>query len=132
MIVVTPPVNELEDEITQLRDLDLNVQKLTADRNEAQKNLNQYIGQIGTLQKAIEEARAEQMRLRKVAESQAPSPTKDYFLNAPLLDFLAPTIKINQLILPDVVDDVNFKTVPKMDRCRIRACSVGIRCCAPV
>ncbi|HET9830167.1 MAG TPA: c-type cytochrome [Vicinamibacterales bacterium] len=112
------------DEAKQLHDLDLNVQKLTAERNEAQKNLNQYIGQIGTLQKAIEDARAEQMRLRKVAEAQAPSPAKDYFLNAPLLDFMAPTIKINQLILPDVVDDVNFKTVPKMDRCT--TCHLGI------
>ena len=112
------------DEAKQLHDLDLNVQKLTAERNEAQKNLNQYIGQIGTLQKAIEDSRAEQMRLRKVAEAQAPSATKDYFLNAPLLDFMAPTIKINQLILPDVVDDVNFKTVPKMDRCT--TCHLGI------
>jgi cytochrome c2 len=114
----------VDDEAKQLHDLDLNVQKLTADRNEAQKNLNQYVGQIGTLQKAIEDARAEQMRLRKVAEAQAPSAAKDYFLNAPLLDFMAPTIKINQLILPDVVDDVNFKTVPKMDRCT--TCHLGI------
>jgi hypothetical protein len=30
---------------------------------------------------------------------------------------MAPTIKIQQYILPDIVDDVNFKTVPKMDRC---------------
>ena len=43
--------------------------------------------------------------------------SKDYFLNAPLLDFMAPTIKIKQYILPNVVDDVNFITVPKMDRC---------------
>src|SRR5262249_11267605 len=92
--------------------------------NEAQKNLNQYTGSIGTLQKDIEGLRAEQMRLRKVAEAQAPSAEKDYFLNAPLLDFMAPTIKINQLILPDVVDDVNFKTVPKMDRCT--TCHLGI------
>ena len=33
---------------------------------------------------------------------------KDYFRNAPLLDFMAPTIKIQQIILPNVVDDVNF------------------------
>ena len=33
---------------------------------------------------------------------------KDYFRNAPLLDFMAPTLKVQQLILPNVVDDVNF------------------------
>ena len=43
---------------------------------------------------------------------------KDYFRNAPLLDFMAPTIKIQQVILPNVVDDVNFIRVPKMDRCQ--------------
>jgi cytochrome c2 len=112
------------DEAKQLHDLDLNVQKLTAERNAAQQNLNQYTGAVGTTQKQIEDLRAEQMRLRKVAEAQAPSAAKDYFLNAPLLDFMAPTIKINQLILPDVVDDVNFKTVPKMDRCT--TCHLGI------
>ena len=47
----------------------------------------------------------------------SPSAAKDYFLNAPLLDFMAPTIKIQQLILPNIVDDVNFITVAKMDRC---------------
>ena len=67
---------------------------------------------------------AEETRLRKLLDSVAPSAAKDYFLNAPLLDFLAPTIKINQLILPDVVDDVNFKTVAKMDRCT--TCHLGI------
>ena len=30
---------------------------------------------------------------------------------------MAPTIKIQQIILPNVVDDVNFIRVPKMDRC---------------
>ena len=36
---------------------------------------------------------------------------KDYFRNAPLLDFMAPTLKVQQIILPNVVDDVNFMRV---------------------
>src|SRR5437773_7540959 len=43
---------------------------------------------------------------------------EDYCRNAPLLDVVAPTIKIHQLILPNIVDDVNFIRVPKMDRCQ--------------
>src|ERR1051326_3023094 len=31
---------------------------------------------------------------------------------------MAPTLKIQQIILPNVVDDVNFIRVPKMDRCQ--------------
>jgi mono/diheme cytochrome c family protein len=38
-------------------------------------------------------------------------------LNAPLLDFMAPTITVRQIITPEIVDDVNFTRVAKMDRC---------------
>ena len=31
---------------------------------------------------------------------------------------MAPTLKIQQIILPNIVDDVNFIRVPKMDRCQ--------------
>ena len=31
---------------------------------------------------------------------------------------MAPTLKVQQIILPNVVDDVNFIRVPKMDRCQ--------------
>ena len=61
---------------------------------------------------------AEQTRLHKRLDVIAPSLVKDYFRNAPLLDFMAPTIKVQQIILPNVVDDVNFIRVPKMDRCQ--------------
>ena len=58
------------------------------------------------------------MRLSKRIDVIAPSLLKDYFRNAPLVDFMAPTIKVNQIILPNVVDDVNFIRVAKMDRCQ--------------
>jgi len=103
-------------EAKELADLNLQMEAATAARAGVQANLNQYVGQVGTIGKEIEDLQAEQLRLRKVLDAIAPSP-KDYFLNAPLLDFMAPTIKIQQYILPDIVDDVNFKTVPKMDRC---------------
>jgi cbb3-type cytochrome oxidase cytochrome c subunit len=37
--------------------------------------------------------------------------------NAPLLDFIAPTIKINQVILHGLYDDYFFNKVPRIDRC---------------
>src|ERR1051326_3987155 len=61
--------DNVEAEAKQLKDADLLVQKLTADRNAAQKDLSQYTGAIGTTQKEIEDMRAEQVRLRKVAEA---------------------------------------------------------------
>jgi mono/diheme cytochrome c family protein len=105
------------EEEKALTTLNLQVEALIAERAGVQKSQAQYTGQVTTVGKQLEEMHAEETRLRKVLDSVAPSAAKDYFLNAPLLDFMAPTIKIQQLILPNIVDDVNFKTVPKMDRC---------------
>ena len=61
----------------------------------------------------------DQNRLQKQLDAIQPSLVKNYFLNAPLLDFMAPTLKINQILTAPgtIVDDVNFAKVQKMDRC---------------
>ena len=37
--------------------------------------------------------------------------------NLPLIDFLDPTVKINQIVLKNITDDRFFEQVPKVDRC---------------
>src|SRR5882762_10092787 len=106
------------DEAKQLDDLNLEMEKVLAEKAEVQKELGQYTGQVGSVGKQIDDINAEQNRLRKRLDVIAPSVVKDYFRNAPLLDFMAPTLKVQQIILPNVVDDVNFIRVPKMDRCQ--------------
>src|SRR3989441_573164 len=109
---------QLEVQVTQAqlqqagRAVDRNkLQQLQAQLQTAQKN-------VSANQKKVDELLAKQTRLRKQLDVIAPSAIKDYFRNAPLLDFMAPTIKIQQIILPNVVDDVNFIRVPKIDRCQ--------------
>jgi cbb3-type cytochrome oxidase cytochrome c subunit/predicted nuclease with TOPRIM domain len=42
----------------------------------------------------------------------------DYFvLNAPLMDMLEPTLKIEQVMLPGLIQDINFTKVDRVDRC---------------
>ncbi len=106
------------EEAKRLDALNLAREKAEADKANIQNQLGQYTGQIATVGKQIDEINAEQTRLRKRLDVIAPSAVKDYFRNAPLLDFLAPTLKVQQVILPNVVDDVNFIRVPKMDRCQ--------------
>src|SRR5829696_2766261 len=107
-----------EEEQKKLAQLNLAMEKATADKAEIQKQLGQYTAQAAAAQKQIEELQMEQNRLGKRLNVLAPSPTKRYFRDAPLLDFMAPTLKVQQIILPNVVDDVNFIRVPKMDRCQ--------------
>ena len=106
-----------EEEAKRLADLNVAMEKAIADKAVIQKDLGQYTGAAATAQKQIEELNAEQARLGKRLDVIAPSVTKA-IRNAPLLDFMAPTIKVQQIILPNVVDDVNFIRVPKMDRCQ--------------
>src|ERR1019366_5088749 len=106
------------EEERRLNELNLAMEKATADKDAGQKDLGQYTGQVTAIGKQIDDMTTEQTRLKKRLDVIAPSLTKDYFRNAPLLDFMAPTIKIQQIILPNVVDDVNFIHVPKMDRCQ--------------
>jgi mono/diheme cytochrome c family protein len=106
------------DEERRMGELNLAREKAEADKAAIQKQLAQYTGQVTVIAKQLEELTAEETRLHKRLDVIAPSLVKDYFRNAPLLDFMAPTIKVQQIILPNVVDDVNFLRVPKMDRCQ--------------
>jgi mono/diheme cytochrome c family protein len=108
-------VRELSE---RLNTLDLDRQKAEAEKADLQKQLAQFTGELVDVDKQLSELSAEQGRLRNRIDVIAPSAVKDYFRNAPLLDFMAPTIKVQQIILPNVVDDVNFIRVPKMDRCQ--------------
>jgi cytochrome c2 len=106
------------EEQKRVGDLNLNLEKVTAEKAQLQDQLAQYTGQVAAIAKQIGALTSEQNRLTKLLNVIEPSAVKDYFLNAPLLDFMAPTLKIQQIILPNVVDDVNFIHVPKMDRCQ--------------
>lgn len=44
--------------------------------------------------------------------------------NLPILDLANPTNKIDQIVLSDITEDVNFKQVPRVDRCT--TCHLGI------
>ena len=44
--------------------------------------------------------------------------------NAPFLDFTAPTMKVTQVVVNDLHNDVNFMEIPRIDRCV--TCHVGI------
>ncbi len=48
----------------------------------------------------------------------------DFIRDLPILDFMAPYYKVNQIVVKDVKYDVNFAAVPQVDRCT--SCHLGI------
>jgi mono/diheme cytochrome c family protein len=108
---------DIEAQAHRVAELDLIVQKTTAERDRLQAELGKYTGAVATVQKQIDEMNAEARRLEARLETIAPSLTKTLIRDAPMTDFMAPTLKVQQVVLPNIVDDVNFTRVPKMDRC---------------
>ena len=108
---------EIEAEAQRLNELNLEVQKIEAERTALQAELGKYTSEVGRLRKELDQINFEQNRLNRVVTNIEPSFIKDYFRNAPLLDFMAPTLTVRQVVTPNVVDDVNFARVMKMDRC---------------
>ena len=46
------------------------------------------------------------------------SRSTNWILNLPMLDFVNPTLKIDQVVLTDLFVDMNYMHVPRVDRCR--------------
>jgi mono/diheme cytochrome c family protein len=108
---------DIDQQAQRVAELDLIVQKTTAERDRLQAELGKYTGEVVAVQKQIDELGAEGRRLQTRLDVIAPSLTKTLLRDAPMTDFMAPTLKVQQVVLPNIVDDVNFTRVPKMDRC---------------
>lgn len=87
--------------------------------------------EIGRLNGPAEKARREltlamfdQDRLGRKLKSIGPSLVNDAFRNLPLLDFINPSERIQQVIINDVREDLHFTDVRKIDRCQ--TCHIAI------
>jgi len=110
---------KIEAQAEELRQLNIAQQQVEAERTALNTELGKYTGVAAQTQKDIDALLFEQNRLQKQLAAIQPTAVKNYFLNAPLLDFMAPTLKVNQILTAPgtIVDDVNFARVQKMDRC---------------
>ena len=97
-------------------DLGMQVDALSTERDGIRAQIGEFTGEVAALDQQIRDLTTETTRLETRLDDLAPSIVTN-MLNAPLLDFMAPTITVQQVITPDIVDDVNFTRVRKMDRC---------------
>jgi len=108
---------EIDEMYQHWLDLGLQVEQLNASRDGVRAQIGEFTRRVGEIDGEIGTMTFETGRLRTRLDDLAPSVINDYVLNAPLLDFMAPTITVQQVLLPGIVDDVNFTRVAKMDRC---------------
>ncbi len=101
----------------------LKMENLEKQRDEKQAYVDSLLAEEERLKKEKERLTAEVDRAKRKLEKTKPSLVKA-LLDAPMLDFLKPTLQIQQVVLEDLYDDYHFTKVQKVDRCT--TCHLGI------
>lgn len=60
---------------------------------------------------------AERDRLSRKLQGIEHNFVNDWFRNRPLVDFIAPSQKVNQIVIEGLKNDINYLTIPRVDRC---------------
>ncbi len=96
----------------------LEVERLTAARDDLRDQIGAFREEVDTISDELASLTGEADRLQGLVADLQPSLIDDYLLNAPLVDFMAPTLTVRRTATPNIVDDVNFTRVPKLDSCQ--------------
>ncbi len=92
------------------------LKKLKSNESELIKEIEKFESEQLSAE-ALEKELIGKRDLLKIAENKTAMDPVFFLRNAPLLDFLDPTIKIQQIVLKNITDDRYFQAVPKVDRC---------------
>ncbi|MEI6083270.1 MAG: c-type cytochrome [Verrucomicrobiota bacterium] len=104
-------------------DLDRDKQKADAAVAVVEANLNAIVGQKQALEKSLQRmAGSVSLITKRLKELE--SPLVQGVVNAPVIEFALPTYKVEQIVAEKHHTDVNFTTVPRVDRCIM--CHKGI------
>ncbi|MCI0658441.1 MAG: hypothetical protein L0170_15425 [Acidobacteria bacterium] len=118
---------ELQEVQKKLADYKLANDKALTEQAELKKQREALVGDRAGLEMKRQDLLATVDRLQKKLAAVAPKGfvmrTFEYVRNAPLLDFMAPDLKVQQVVLDNQNKDINFVTIPRVDRCQ--TCHLG-------
>jgi len=120
-------INELEQRINNLR---LNLEKFQAQQHNIQNKILGYTSKLKSLQKDLKPLTKQvdiyERKLKKIDWDEMPLANKfaGMIRDLPVIDFANPNDRVQQIVLHDIKDSVNFMSVPKVDRCT--TCHLGI------
>jgi cbb3-type cytochrome oxidase cytochrome c subunit len=103
--------------VKHVQDLQLRLQQVTRDRDAAKERVNLWLKKIDDVDAKKKELNATIDLLTKQLDTVDFMRGQNLLLNAPMLDFISPTLKIDQVVLPDLFVDVNYMHIPRVDRC---------------
>jgi mono/diheme cytochrome c family protein len=98
-------------------DLQLRLQEVTRRRDGAKAVVDGWLKKIKIADDKIKELTASVDLLNKQMQT-ASLEGPNLLLNLPMLDFVSPTLKVDQVVLPDLMIEMNYMSVPRVDRCQ--------------
>ncbi len=109
---------EYERLTKHVNELQLRLQEVTRRREASKANVDQWLVKIKDAEDKRKELTASVDLLNKQLAAVDMKPfSPNWILNQPMLDFVNPTLKIDQVVLPDLMIDMNYMNVPRVDRC---------------
>ena len=109
-------VAEYKNQEKHVYDLNVRLQDMTRKRDAAKARVDEWLSRIKEAEDKRKQMTASVDLLNKqlsTVEMKGPN----LLLNLPMLDFINPTIKIDQVVIPDMFIEMNYMGVPRVDRC---------------
>jgi cytochrome c2/cytochrome c551/c552 len=113
----TQKQREFDELTTRVDGLNHRLQQVTRDRDAARDRVGKFLARIKEIEDKKKELTAGIELLEKQRRLVAMG-SDNLILNAPMLDFINPTLKIDQVVLNDLFIDMNYMSVPRVDRCQ--------------
>jgi mono/diheme cytochrome c family protein len=108
------------DRLTKhVNELQLRLQEVTRRRDASKANVDAWLKKVTDAESTEKELTASVDLLKKQLDAVDMKPfSPNWILDQPMLDFISPTLKIDQVVLPDLPIDMNYMNVPRVDRCQ--------------
>jgi mono/diheme cytochrome c family protein len=107
---------KLDKSFNAMQDLQLKLDKVNGDKSAIDANVEKYTKRIDDLEKEKTKLQTKLDRMERKEENFSASPA-NIFRNLPLVDFIGPSIKIQQVVVDNIYEDINFTRIQRVDRC---------------
>lgn len=108
---------EYDNQGRHLNELNERLQEVTRRRDAAKARVDEWLSKISAVEKQKKDMTASADLLSKQLETvELKGP--NLLLNLPMLDFINPTLKIDQVVINDMYVEMNYMGVPRVDRCQ--------------
>ena len=105
-----------EEKEAAMNSKDKSIKAMQADMKLARDEMNAYLKDVNLVIKKLDKLDRQRMNIaNKIG---------DFIRDLPIIDFLDPYYKVKQHVITDIQYDVNFASVPTVDRCT--SCHMGI------